>query len=489
MRRIATLAVLAIGCGGNNTAKQEPSVAPAPAVEQSFRAQPPAPGPTPELVAPVPTKTVLDNGLTVLTYQKKGLPLVYVEVAVKAGSAADPEALPGLAGFTADMLKQGTKTRSASQIAEEVETLGSGIGVEVDEDSTSVSFSALAQNFAPVFDVAADVLLNPAFANEEVERSRKRRLGSLAEVRDDPHSAVWRVFKRTIFGDTPYGHTVIGEEKAIAKISAKDLRGFYDKVYAPANAAIVVVGDVSDADAVAEVKKRLGGWKPAKGAAPTTPPKAPEPNDAALVLVNKRDAPQSQLNIGHLGVPRDHPDYFSLVLCNAILGGQFNSRINMNLREDKGYTYGARSQFEFWRGAGPFVVSTAVRTDVTAPAIQEVLKEIDHMRASDVTPEELSNAKSRYSLSLPGYFQTVGAIGSMFSGLYLFNLPLDYYQRLPENIAKVTVADVRRVAEQHLKPQALSIVVVGDKQKVISALGDLQRGAVELRDADGHAAD
>ena len=238
-------------------------------------------------------------------------------------------------------------------------------------------------------------------------------------------------------------------------------------------------------DAKAAIESTFGQWKSKNGI--LAPPKEPSPNSTGIFLVDKPGAAQSQLRIGHLGVARNHPDYFSIVLCNAILGGLFNSRINMNLREDKGYTYGARSYFGFNRGVGSFGVYTGVKSDVTTAAIVEVLKEITTIRTVDVGAEELTNAKNRYSLSLPGYFQTVGGIASMFSNIFTYDLPMTYYQDLPTNLRKVTVADVRRVAETYLQPEKMAIVIVGDKTTVAPTLKALDRGEVQMRDAKGDA--
>ena len=453
-------------------------------VDDAFRLQVPVPGVKPELHAPVPVKKVLANGLTVLAVNKPGLPLVSVAVVVRSGSAQDPEKLSGLAGFTGDMLKTGTDTRKAEQIDHDTEMRGAGLDVDVDEDAITVSTASLTENFGPVFDVLTDVLQHTSFDPGEMKRVAEQRQNALEDANKSPQSAAKRVFRKMVYGDHPYGHMPSGDAKAIPKITRNDLKGYYAKHFRPANAGVIVVGDLSTDNAFAEVEARLGKWKGAPKVQDA--PKAPKELPAGLVLVSKAEAPQSQLVIGELAVKRADADYFPLVLCNAILGGLFNSRINMNLREDKGYTYGAHSYFDFMRERGPFFVSTGVKTDVTDLAIREILKEIDKMRTSNVTEEEINNAKSRYSLSLPGYFQTVDGISGMMANLYLYDLPLDYFQQVPDRINAVSVADVRRVAEKHLHPQALTIVVVGDESHVGPGLADLQRGPVQKRDPEGN---
>ena len=450
---------------------------------EAFRAAPPAPGPSPELVAPVPERQVLESGLTVLSASKHELPLVHLSIVVRSGSAADPREQPGVAGFLADVLKAGTTTRTADAIAQEIETLGATLHVEADEDALILEVTALTPNFPAVFDVVSDVLLNPAFAPEEVERVRRQRLADLAEQLDDPSQIAGRVFRKTLFGEHPYGHDVLGTEASLEAIDRAALRSFYESHFHPANAAVILVGDVTGERAVELVSARLGGWR--RQGTITPPPAPPADPSPAVVLVDRKNAPQSQLRIGHLGIERSNPDYYPLVMLNAILGGQFNSRINMNLREDKGFTYGARSVFDAKRGRGSFMVYTSVRTDSTGQAIREVLGEIRKMRSDAVTEEELTGAKARYSLSLPGYFQSVDGVGAMVSNIYVHDLPLDYYQQLPDAISAVSVGDVRRVAEKYLHPTALSIVVVGDKAAVESGLQALERGAVRQLDPSG----
>ena len=449
-----------------------------------FRKEVPKPGPAPALRAPRGVRQVLDNGLTLISVEKNDLPLIHLSVRLKSGSASDPAELPGLAGFTAAMLKSGTTTRSAQELADEIEVRGSSIGVSVDDDSTSISFTALAEHFDGLVELVGDILQNPAFSPEEIERQRARRLTALAQAADDPRSTANRVFKKAIFGEHPYGHTVLGSEDAIKTITREELQRYYRTHYRPANSAVILVGDIASTDALSKLKETLGTWSRDIGV--TDAPQTPESNTAGIVLVDKPGAPQSQLRIGHLGVARSNPDYFSIVLCNAILGGAFNSRINMNLREDKGYTYGAGSYFGFRRGVGPFAIYTGVRTDVTGPAIIEVIKEITTIRAQDVSEEELTNAKNRYSLSLPGYFQSVSGIGSMFSNIFIYDLPMTYYQELPEKLGTVTVADIRKAAQKYLQPDKLAIVVVGDQTRLKDSLQNLQRGTLQLRDPHGN---
>lgn len=452
----------------------------------AWRRMRPATGPLPALHAPLGHKSQLDNGLTVVSVHKAALPLVHVAVVIKSGAAQDPTAAPGTAAFMADMLKMGTRSQSAQAIAEAVETEGASLDISVDEDNIMLSATVLKDNVAPVLDVISDVLRHPTFAPAELERARKLRLSTLGQLDSEPVHLSRRVFREVVFGQHAYGHIALGTAQSLHKIKRSDLKAFYKTHVRPANVAVFVVGDMSAADAEAQISKRLGGWN---GPPETqTPPLAPTEHPSQVALVPRPGAPQSQVVIGNLGLARGTPDYYPVMMCNAILGGLFNSRINMNLREDKGWTYGARSTFDFKRERGPFYVAAGIRTDVTGEAIREVLGEIAKMRDTDVSEEELNNARNRYALSLPGYFQTVEGIASMLAKLYLFNLPDDYYQKLPENLAAVTIADVRRAATAYLHPDKLSIVVVGDPAHVEPALRDLGRGPIVHLDAQGQLA-
>jgi zinc protease len=373
------------------------------------------------------------------------------------------------------MLKAGTKTRDANAIAAEVEALGGYLRTGADEDSIIVTSTVLTENFAGVMDVLADVVRNSTLPATELEKVRRKRLAELAEAMDDPARLVARMMRQRLFADHPYGHVPPGSTTGIKGLKREDVEAFYRTHLAPANMAVVLVGDLTTDEALQAVKSRLGDWR---GGGDIKPLPAATTQPAGVVLVDRPNAPQSQLRVGCLGVPRNHRDYFRLSMLNSILGGQFNSRINMNLREDKGYTYSATSSFDHMRFGGTFEVSTAVHTEATLPAIQEVLKEVELIGKSGVTPQELAGAKNRYSLTLPGYFQSVEMLGDIITNIYLFDLPLDFYQTLPDHIAEVSQDDVLQAAKRYLPPDSLSIVVVGDAARVEASLSTLNRGTV-----------
>jgi zinc protease len=487
----ASLTVLALSActaatqvGAQPQQTTAPQVASAAPVDpDAWRRERPGDGPASPLHVPAAHKKQLANGLTIISVPKSELPLVRVAVVLKTGSGQDPAEAAGLAALMADVLKMGTRTRTAQGIADAIETAGSGIEVSVDEDATMIATSVLRENLEPVLDVLADILRHPTFAVHELERARKLRLNTLSQLENAPVHAARNAFRKAVYGGHPYGHMPVGSAAALHKLGHRDLQAFYAAHVRPANMAVVVVGAMSTSEAEAQIDARLGDWHGARDM--QSPPAAPESRPSQLMLVPRPGAPQSQLMVGELGVQRQSPDYYPHVLCNAVLGGMFNSRLNMNLREDKGWTYGARSAFNFMRARGLFYISTSVRTDVTGPAIQEIFKEVSTLRNNDVSTEELQNAKNWYSLSLPSSFQTVEGMADMVANLFVYDLPDDYYQRLPENLATVTVADVRRVATQYLHPDAMSIVVVGDPDHVKPALAQLGHGAVMQLDAQG----
>lgn len=467
-QRSLALAILA-ACGG----QVPPPTPAAPPPAETFRAAAPTPGPAPVLRAPVPVRSTLDNGATLLVVPKGDLPLIHVQILVRTGSANDPAAQPGLAGFLGDVMRAGTTSRSAEQIADEMETLGTSVSIGVGVESSTLSWTTTTENFAAALAVASDVLLRPAFAKKEIERVRRGRLAGLLQTEDDARATADRVFRKVIYPQHPYGHTSIGERAAIERVDQAALRAFHRQHIQPQLSAIIVVGDITPERAQEVFTSALGStaWPKGTTAAPQLAAAAQPAQQR--VFVHKQASPQSQLRLGHIGVERHHPEYFNLIIMNAILGGLFTSRINMNLREDKGYTYGARSSFDFWQRPGPFSVACGVRTDATLASIQEIIKEVRTIREHNVTDKELDDAKSKYRLGLPGNFETISDIGGMMATLFLFDLPLDYYQSLPDRIAAVTVADVRRVAASHLDPDKLSVVVVGDRNQTATPLAEL----------------
>jgi zinc protease len=441
----------------------------------SFRAHQPIAGPAPSFEAPLPEKHTLANGLTLLFHHKPQLPLVHLRIAVSKGSAHDPHDLPGLSGFAVEAMQSGTHSRSSQDIAEAIELLGGHLHSSISPEVMSFSTTVLKDHYPKAFKVMSDVVLHPNFNSSEINRIKKRRKAALQKQQSMPRDIANRLFREEIYGSHPYGHDELGHSASIEAITSKSLKRFHQQHWTPKAGLVVVVGDLSFPEAIKLVEDELGTW--AGGQHPSQDDyKQPKQHAKGLKLYDRPNAPQSQLRIGHLGVPQNHPDYFPLVMMNAVLGGLFQSRLNMNLREDKGYTYGARSYFNFGRMGGSWTVGTAVETLVTVPAINEVLKEINKMIRSGVTSDELHGAQQRYTLSLAGYFQSLEGVAGVFEKLFSLNLPLDYYRKLTQEIQSVTVDDVQQAAQKHLRPQDLAIIVVGDKNRLEKDLGKLGLG-------------
>ena len=416
--------------------------------------------------------------------ERPGLPILSANVVVKTGSGANPADKPGLANFTAAMLDEGTASRNALQIADEVAGLGGSLTTGSTMDASQASASSLRRTFPQMLDLLADVVRHPSFPADEIERQRASRLASLVQQRENASSVATAVMSAALYGTThPYGYTELGTEPSNKAMSRNDLQSFWSRNFVPNNAALVVSGNIKTSDVRPLVEKAFGDWQ--KGTPSTTLPGQPATTPARLVLVDKPGAPQTQLRVAAVGVPRNTPDYEALRVMNEALGGLFSSRINLNLRERHGYTYGASSQFVFRRAAGPFLVATGVRTDVTGPAVSEILKELNRIRAEELTADELTLAKDSLVRSLPAEFETSSRVTGSTSNIYIYDLGLDYYSKLPDRLKAIDAAKAKVVAEKYIQPDKLIVVAVGDRARIGPELQKLNLGAMEVRDADG----
>lgn len=454
--------------------------------DEAWRNQPPVAGAAAKLTLPVPQHFQLPNGLHVYLVEQHSLPVVAANLAVLAGSETNPANRPGLASFAADMLDEGTQSRSTLQLAKDAGSIGAELTTASTSDYSSVNIRSLKRNANAAFELLSDVALRPAFAAAEIERVRKQRLTSILQQRDNPTQLASRTFNRMVYGSNhPYGFIELGTEESNQAITRDSLAAFWKQGYVPSNAALVVAGDLTESELRVLAAQYFGGWK---GEAPLpAPPPAPSAIERRIAVVDKPGAPQTALRIGHSGVPRSSPDYLPLEVMNTSLGGLFSSRINLNLREKNGYTYGAFSTFQYRRGPGPFFVGTSVRTDVTAPAVREIFHELDAMRSREISAEELQVARDSISRSLPGFFETTPIIAAAVRNLFVYNLPLTYYNTLPAAIDEVTAADVLRAAKQYLAPEKMVVVAVGDRSKIGLELEKLALGPVELRDLEGQS--
>ena len=466
------------------TTKEKPGRAAGINSDQAWRRHTPKAGPAPTIKLPQGESFTLPNGLVVIHYDEPALPLVAAELVVRAGSEANPAARSGLAGFTAQMLEEGTSTRSATQIADDVAQLGAFLSTTSSADAARLSLQSLRANFPKALEVLADLALQPSFPAAEVARQRASRLGELSQQRDAPEAVASVAAAASLYGAKhPYGFSELGTETSIKATTREDLQAFWQQHYLPNNAALVVTGDIRRDELKALVEARFGKWRPAPVVAQA--PGQPAGSAARLVLVDKPGAPQTALRVTNIGAERKSADFPALQVMNAALGGLFSSRINNNLREEKGYSYGMFSQFQYHRSAGPFAIAGSVRTDVTGASVSEIFKEVKGMRERPMTALELRNARNSQMLSLPGQFDTNRALGASLANTFIYQLPLDYYSKLPAAYAQVSVADVQKVANSYLTPERLVVVAVGDRAKIGPQLEPLKLAPVEVRDADG----
>jgi len=452
--------------------------------DEPWRHKVPAPGPAPRISLPVGESFKLANGLTVMHHANHSLPLVAAELIVRSGAGANPAHLPGLADFTASMLDEGTLTRSAPQIADAIAQLGASLDIGSGADTSRASLLALKANFAGTLAIVADLIQHPAFPEIEVERQRASRLGQLSQQREDADATADLAAAAAIYGaGHPFAYGGLGSEDAIRTTSRADMQAFWERHYKPDNAALVVAGDITLDEVKALAEASFGSWKPGAPAAGAQPVANTTP--ARVVLVDHPGATQTALRVTAPGVARSTPDFAAIEVMNAALGGLFTSRINNNLREEKGYTYGIFSQFDYRRTPGPFEVSGSVRADVTGASVSEIFKEIRDMQATHLPPPELDNARNAQVLSLPGLFDTNHSMASSLASIYVYDLPQDYYCTLAQQFSTVTVEEVQSVARTYLKPESLVVVAVGDRKKIEPQLRKLNLGAFEVRDRDG----
>ena len=478
---------------GEKKLAAEPAAGPDPAaggaqtvnVAEPWRKDMPKPGTVKAAQFPTPDQFTLPNGLKVIVSERRELPVVSASLVFASGSGANPADMPGLANFTAAMLDEGTKTRNALQIADETARLGATLATASTMDQSQISVTSLAAQFPRALDLLADVAQNPTFPPEEVERQRASRLANLVAAKSNPAQIAARVMASALYGTAhPYGYTELGTEASNKAMSRATMEDYWKQQLVPGNAALVVVGAVSRKELEAMTTKAFAGWA-GKAAARTKLP-APGGTAAKLVIVDMPGAAQTQVRVASVGVPRATPDFEALEVVNTLLGGLFSSRINLNLREDKGYTYGAFSTFAFRQEAGPFFVGAGVRTDATAPAVTEIYNEIKKMKDVEVTMDELTLGKDSLVRSMPGRFETTSQAAASFATLFVYDLGLDYYSKYIERVVGIDAAVAHAAARKHLQPERMLVVAVGDRQKIEAELKKLNLGAAEYRDVDGN---
>ena len=456
---------------------QAPAVATAPSM-----------GPAPKLVMPAVQTAKLANGLTLQVVPMSELPLVQATLLIDGGARLDGDH-PGLATFVAGMLDEGAGGRDAFQLAAQLELLGASLSTGASWDAFTLSLRAPKRTFVDAMGILADELLRPTFSTADVQRQRDLRIAALLQARDRPSSVASDVFGYTVYPSShPYHFPISGDSASTVVLDSAMVRDFWRRVADPARATLIFAGDITLAEAKAAATQALGSWKapgaPLPLAAASSVAAAPtEPT--TIYLVDKPEAAQSVVMIGAPGVDRRSPDYGALTLMSTILGGSFSSRLNQILREQKGFTYGASSNYAWRPVAGPFVASSAVRTNVTDSSLAIFFSEFKRLRSEPVTDAELARARAYVVLGTLGDFETTRQVAGGLGSLDVFGLPLSTIPKDLERIQALGAADVQRAAEKYLDPSHLTVVIVGDIKKIRPGIEALHLGPIKVVDFMG----
>jgi zinc protease len=487
----ALLATVALACAQARAPEPIPvpvtppiAVVDTPRAPAFDRTKPPELAPLSQLTLPPVVRRQLENGLEILVVEHHELPVADMILIVKTGGEGDPATKPGVATLTAAMLDEGAGRRTALDIADQEAFLGVQIGTGSGWDQSTVTLHAPVAVLDSAMALFADVALRPTFPASDLERLRKERLTELLQLKDRAPQIADRAYAAILYGERhPYGRPLTGTEASTRAILRTDVRRFYQTYFRPNNATLIVVGDVSADDVERRARALFSGWTRANVPARQfgDPPTGLA---TAIYLIDKPGAPQSSVRIGSIGVPRSTEDYFSILVMNTILGGAFTSRLNTNLRETHGYTYGAGSGFSMRRWAGPFTARAEVVGAKSDSALIEFMKELRAIREA-VPNSELEKAKRYLQLQLPGEFETTGDIASQLIPVVVYGLPLDYYNSYVQRIEAVTVADVQRVAQQYVDPSKFAVVIVGDRKAIEAGLRALNIGELSIRDMAG----
>ena len=445
----------------------------------------PPPGPARPYHFPAFERTRLDNGLAVIVVPVRKLPVVTVALVLDAGAVAEPTGEDGVARLTARALLEGTTSLAGDMLSERLEGLGASLEADAEWDSGTLAMTVLASRLSQAMALLAEVVLEPAFPERELERLKAERLAEILQRRAEPRGLADDMFARFLYAPgSRYALPEGGTAPGVSAISRAGVSAFHASRYRAGSATAIIVGDIGVDDALRVIRERFGSWA-SSSAIPVTADDHQARRTRAVHVVEKADAPQSELRLGHVGLPRTHPDYFAALVMNMLLGGLFSSRINLNLREVHGYTYGASSSFDWRRQAGPFVVGTAVRSDVTAAAAHEILAEIESIRTDKVTAEELSLATSYLEGVFPIRYETTAAIARALTAMVVYGLPADYFDTYRDRVRSVTASDVLRAAREFLRPEELQLVAVGDPAVIREPLATMELGPLESYDPEG----
>ncbi|WPB77223.1 pitrilysin family protein [Archangium violaceum] len=490
MRRLfIALSVLALAAGCKTAPEPVPEApkppeTPAPPREDpnAFRQQPPKPGEPPELVLPKFEQAKLDNGLTVLVSTRKELPLVYTGVAFASGGSQDPKGKWGLADVTYKMLLEGAAGKDTTALDQAFQDLGVSPAVSVNPDGAFIGARVLKRHADTALALLSDVVRKPNLAQKDFDRRKKLQLAELVRAMGSPGFLAQQAYLDAVFGaEHPYGHPVSGLPATVDTLTLQDVKSFYGKSVGPKAAALVMTGDVTLDEAVGLAKKYFGDWKGNAMPPPVPPTPAATPRQQ-VVFVPKPGLDQTMIVVGRPGIAVGHPDEYPLDLATTVFGGFFGSRLNMNLREDKGYSYGAGASADARLGVGPLTASSAVRKDVTGLALGEFFGEMKGIQERPITEKELAAAREGLIRAIPGEFESVEGLGSSAASLFFLRRPMDEYARTVTGLEKATPAEVQRVAEAYLGPAAMQVVLVGDPAVIQEQVGPMNLGKLVAKE-------
>jgi zinc protease len=452
---------------------------------QVDRSKPPVLGPPPALHIPPVVIRELANGLKLMIVERHNLPVADFVLVIPSGATANPADRAGTADLVANMLTEGTTTRSALQIADQTAYLGISLFSSSGWDATTIRLSTPTAQLDSALALFADVALRPSFPANEFARVKQERLTALLQLKDRGPAIASLVYPTLLYGkDNPYGRSAVGTDVSVSAMTATDLSTFYHSHFVPDGATLIAVGDVTPAEVEQKVSALFSRW--ARENVPKVNVGAGLPAPATTIyLIDKPGAAQSSFRIGSVGVARSTPDYFPIEVMNTALGGSFTSRLNQVLREDKGYTYGASSRFDMRKYGGIFIASAEIVSAKSDSALVDFMKQLNAIR--DTIPTTELNKTERYlQLELPSGFETTGEIAMRLSDVALYGLPLDYYNHVVDAIGAVTQSEAQRVAEKYIDPSHLTILIVGDRKTIEGPIKALNIGPVVFRDASGN---
>ncbi len=440
----------------------------------------PEPGAPTPVTFPAVHRRTLANGLRVWATEHAAVPVVTVTCLVEAGTATDPPDLPGLASLTSALLTEGAGLYDAIQLSDALARIGAHLSTETGIDTASLTLTTLARHFDRALSIMQDVVERPRMAAADFERVRELRIGRLKQVARTPSAAADRALLAAIYGQHPYGHGALGTTRAAERVTLDDVRASWASGWHPGTAAILVAGDISPARALGACESAFGGWTASGTAARAVAAPAFEPSPA-IRFVQWPDAPQSEIRVGHGGPGRTTADYHSIVALNAMLGGQFTSRVNRNLREERAITYGARTSFDMRRVGGLFSCDAAVQADATPVALAEVLREMRQIQPDGaITADELGRAQAALARGYGRHFETAAHLVRAMAELVTYGLPDDSFDRFVPAIEALTPDGVARTARAALHPDDAVLVVVGDRSRIGEGLESLARPLVEV---------